>query len=108
MAYQVSKQNKIYLPILNHIFNNQVELDLKKRTNKFPEVVGATVCLKSLLSILLLTNLLNTPHDDISLRLDLPYSLFNILANKNMSIRHLYLYFHDFLLDTKRQENIPF
>ena len=107
-AHQVSKLDKTYLPILNHLFDDEDELDKERRTSEFREVVGSIVILESPLSIPSLANLLNIPKDNISCRLDLLHSVLNISADEDMPVRLLHLSFREFLLDTKRRGKSPF
>ena len=107
-ANQVSRLDKTYLPILNHLFDDEDELDKERRTSEFREVVGSIVILESPLSIPSLANLLNIPKDNISCRLDLLHSVLNISADEDMPVRLLHLSFREFLLDTKRRGKSPF
>lgn len=99
---------KTYLPILIHLFDNKDKLDKQRQISEFQEVVGAIVILESFFSISALGNLLNILQNDISCRLDLLHSVFNIPADKDMPVKLLHLSFCSFLFDTKRQEKSPF
>ncbi len=105
---QVSRLDKTYLPILNHLFDDENELDKKRQTSEFREVVGTIVVLESPLSIPSLANLLNIPKEDIRCRLDLLHSVLNISADENMPVRLLHLSFREFLLDDKKRGKSPF
>ena len=58
---QVSRLDKTYLPILNHLFDDEDELDKERQTSEIREVVGSIIVLESPLSIPSLAHLLNIP-----------------------------------------------
>ncbi|MCJ1348667.1 hypothetical protein MMC31_006900, partial [Peltigera leucophlebia] len=105
---QVSRLDKTYLPILNHLFDDKDELDKERQTSEFRKVVGSIVVLERLLSIPSLAHLLNIPKEDISCRLDLLHVEVNIPIDEDMPIRLLHLSFRDFLLDTQKRGKSPF
>ena len=105
---QVSRLDKTYLPILNHLFDDENELDKERQTSEFREVVGSIVVLESPLSIASLAHLLNIPKEDIKCRLDLLHSVLNIPIDEDMPVRLLHLSFRDFLLDTQKRGKSPF
>ena len=105
---QVSRLDKTYLPILNHLFDDENELDKKWQTSEFREVVGSIVVLGSPLSIPSLAHLLNISKEDIKCRLDLLHSVLNIPIDEDMPVRLLHLSFRDFLLDTQKRGKSPF
>ena len=105
---QISRLDKTYLPVLNHLIDNEDELDKERQASGFREVVGSIVVLESPLSIPSLANLLNIPKEDISCRLDLLHSVLNIPIDEDIPIRVLHLSFRDFLLDTRRRGKSPF
>ena len=105
---KVSRLDKTYLPILNHLFDDEDELDKERQTSEFREVVGSIVVLESPLSIPSLAHLLNIPKEDISCRLDLLHSVLDIPVDEDMPVRLLHLSFRDFLLDTQKRGKSPF
>ena len=105
---QVSRLDKTYLPILNHLFDDEDELDKERRTSEFREVVGSIVVLESSLSIPSLAHLLDIPKEDISCRLDLLHSVLNIPVDEDIPVRLLHLSFREFLLDTQKRGKSPF
>ena len=107
-ANQVSRLDKMYLPILNQLFNDEDELDQERRTTEFREVIGSIVVLESPLPIASLAHLLNIPKEDISCKLDLLHSVLNIPIDEDMPIRLLHLSFRDFLLDIQKRGKSPF
>ena len=107
-ANQVSRLDKTYLPILNHLFDDEDGLDKERRINEFREVVGSIVVLGNPLSIPSLAHLLNIPKEDIICRLDLLHSVLNIPVDEDMPVRLLHLSFRDFLLDTLKCGKSPF
>ena len=112
LQYQTTNQvftlDKTYLPILNHLFDDKIELDKQRQTSEFREVVGSIVVLESPLSIPSLAHLLDIPKEDIKCRLDLLYSVLNIPIDEDMPVRLLHLSFRDFLLDTQKRGKSPF
>lgn len=107
-ANQVSRLDKMYLPFLNQLFNDEDELDQEKRTSKFQEVIGSIVVLKSPLPIASLAHLLNIPKKDISCKLNLLHSVLNIPVDEDMPIRLLHLSFCNFFLNLQKRGNSPF
>ena len=105
---QVSRLDKTYLPILNHLFDNEDEIDKERQTSEFREVVGSIVILESPLSIPSLAHLLDIPKEDIKCRLDLLHSVLNIPIDEDIPVRLLHLSFRDFLLDTQKRGKSPF
>lgn len=102
-AKQVSQLDKMYLPILKELFDEEDEPDMKIWTSEFQEIVGSIVVLECPLSITSLANLLNIHKEDISCRLYLLHSALNIPVDDDMPIRLLHLSFRNFLVDiTKR------
>ena len=100
---QASRLDNMYLPILNHLFDDGDELDKERQTSEFRKVVGSIIVLESPLSIPSLAHLLNIPKEDISCRLDLLHSVLNIPVDEDMPVRLLHLSFRDFLLDTQKR-----
>ena len=62
---KVSRLDKTYLPILNHLFDDEDELDKERQTSEFREVVGSIIVLESPLSIPSLAHLLKIPKERI-------------------------------------------
>lgn len=107
-ANQVSRLDKMYLPILNQLFDDDDELDQERRTSEFREVIGSIVVLESPLPIASLAHLLNIPKEDINCKLNLLHSVLNIPVDENMPIRLLHLSFRHFLLDIQKRGKSPF
>ena len=105
---KVSHLDRVYLPILNQLFDGEDEIDKERRASEFREIVGSIIVLESPLSIVSLTRLLGIPKVDISCRLDLLYSVINIPLNEDMPVRLLHLSFRDFLLDPQKRGKSPF
>lgn len=108
MTTQVSRLDKKYLSILNQLFDIEEKLDKERQTSRFQEVVGNIVVLKSFLSILSLVHLLNTSKENIKCRLNLLYSVFNIVIDKDILVRYLSLSFYKFFLNTQKCKKSPF
>ncbi|MCJ1464442.1 hypothetical protein MMC07_003055 [Pseudocyphellaria aurata] len=107
-ASKVSTLDRIYLPILNQLFDDKDEGGKEERTSEFREIIGSIVVLQSPLSIASLAILLDTPKDDISCMLDLLHSILKIPDDENMPVRPLHLSFREFLLDPEKHGKSPF
>jgi len=97
---QVFKLDRMYLPILNHLFDGQDEAESERLAQEFREVVGAIVVLANPLSVVSLASLLGIPEDEISCRLDSLHSVLSIPPRQDSPIRLLHLSFRDFLVDS--------
>ena len=107
-ANQASRLDKTYLPVLNHLFDIEDEVDKERQTSEFRELVGSIVVLESPLSIPSLAHLLSISKEDIRCRLDLLHSVLNIPIDEDMPVRLLHLSFRDFLLDTQKRGKSSF
>ena len=107
-ANQISNLDRIYLPILNQLLDDEDEIDKERWIIQFREIVGGIVIMKSPLSITSLGHLLDTPKRDISFRLQLLHSVLDIPTDENRPIRLLHLSFRDFLLDPHKHGKSPF
>ena len=101
-ASQVSKMDRTYLSILNQLLTGQDENESELLMREFREIVGVLVILKSPLSVVALSRLLDIPEDDIINRLDSLHSVLSIPKDPDLPVRLLHLSFRDWLLDPKK------
>ncbi len=107
-ANQVTRLDRMYLPILDHLFDVKDKLDKERLTSEFREIIGIIVVLEIPFSIASLAHLLNIPKEDIRCRLDLLHSVLSIPVDENMPVRLIHSSFRDFLLDTQKRGKSPF
>ncbi|KAK6810480.1 hypothetical protein RU639_013746 [Aspergillus parasiticus] len=75
-----TQMDKIYLPILNQLINNDKD-DSNELVNEFQDIVGVIILLSSPLSIESLSQLLQISADDISELLDPLHSVLSVPSN---------------------------
>ena len=107
-ANQVTRLDRMYLPILENLFDDEGELDKERRTSKFREIVGSIILLEIPISIVSLSHLLNIPKDTISYGIDLLYFVLSIPVDENIPVKLIDSSFRDFLLDPHKRGKSPF
>ncbi|KAI9868485.1 MAG: hypothetical protein M1813_005929 [Trichoglossum hirsutum] len=104
-ATHISKLDRMYLPILSQLLDdeNEAEADKQRRTSEFQDIVGSIVVLESPLSISSLAHFFQISKEDIRCRLDSLHSVLSIPNNEDLPIRLLHLSFRDFLVDPQKK-----
>ncbi|KAL4887988.1 hypothetical protein BDV59DRAFT_196838 [Aspergillus ambiguus] len=101
-AKYVSKMDKIYLPILTRLLDDQESNKREKQQllQEFQDIIGVVILLAVPLSINTLSLLLEIEVDQISNRLDSFRSVLSIPSYENQPVRILHLSFPEFLVQT--------
>lgn len=105
---KVSKLDATYLPILNHLFDEEDKEDRERWVCEFHNIVGTIVVLESPLSTASLARLLHISKDDVTCRLDSLHSVLSIPDRDDTPVRLLHLSFREFLVDASKKEESPF
>jgi hypothetical protein len=103
-----SQLDRIYLPILDQLLNEQEKDDKETWLQEFQKVVGSVVVLQSPLSVASLACLLQVPKEDIKCRLDSLHSVLRIPESEDVPIRLFHLSFRDFLVVSQKQGESSF
>lgn len=104
----VSQLGTTYLPVLRNLI---IEVPTEEQgyiIQRFRNVVGSIVVLKSPLSKRALAQLLELPISDVEDALALLHSVLNIPFSPELPVSLLHLSFHDFLLDPERRAENEF
>ena len=110
LGYRKAKASKLdltYLPILNHLFDEEDEEDRERWACEFREIVGSIVVLETPLSTASLARLLHIPKEDINCRLDSLHSVLSVPDRDGVPVRLLHLSFREFLVDASKKKS-PF
>ncbi|RJE26741.1 NACHT domain protein, partial [Aspergillus sclerotialis] len=104
-AKYVSKMDKIYLPILTRLLDDQEsdKSEQQQLLQEFQSIVGVIILLAVPLSINTLSLFLGIEADQISNRLDLFRSVLSIPGDRDQPIRILHLSFRDFLVQSRTE-----
>jgi nucleoside phosphorylase len=104
-ARYISKMDKIYLPILKRLLDDQENDDSEQQQllQEFQQIVGVIVLLAIPLSINVLSLFLGIGADQISNRLDSFRSVLSIPDNRDQPVRILHLSFRDFLVHSETE-----
>ncbi|KAJ6070722.1 hypothetical protein N7467_012041 [Penicillium canescens] len=99
-AKYVSRMDKMYLPILVRVLDDQEcdESEQQQLLQEFQKIVGVIILLAIPLSINTLSMFLGIEADQISIRLDPFRSVFFIPSDREQPVRILHLSFRDFLV----------
>ncbi|KAL5365099.1 WD40 repeat-like protein [Aspergillus floccosus] len=107
-AKYVSKMDKIYLPVLTRLLDDQESdsLEQLRLLQEFHDIVGTIVLLAAPLSINALSRLIGIEADQINNRLDLFRSVLSIPGDRDQPVRILHLSFRDFLIQSRSRFHI--
>ncbi|KAJ5698402.1 hypothetical protein N7462_000407 [Penicillium macrosclerotiorum] len=105
LAYQYERSlfDRMYLPVLSRLLKKD-----EKQKKELVQVVGAILVLRSPLSVVSLSRLLNLPERLIVLRLNLLHSVLSVPNDINMPVQLFHQSFRDFLLDPDTRQKTPF
>jgi hypothetical protein len=98
-----SQLDRIYLPILDQLLEEQEDDDKEMWLQEFRKVVGSVVVLERPLSIASLAYLLQVPKEDIKCRFDFLHSVLSVPDNEEVPVRLFHLSFREFLVDRHKQ-----
>jgi hypothetical protein len=98
-----SQLDRVYLPILDQLLEEQEDDDKETWLQDFQKVVGSVVVLERPLSIASLACLLQVPKEDIKCRLDFLHSVLSIPDSEDVPIRLFHLSFREFLVDRHKK-----
>ncbi|KAF3937773.1 hypothetical protein ABW19_dt0204807 [Dactylella cylindrospora] len=101
--WQASRLEKIYLPILNQLVNNQDGAERELLIEEFRLIVGTIINLASPMSIPCLASLLFVRESIIESRLKSLHSVLDVPPDRNAPVRIFHLSFRDFLVDSTLQ-----
>jgi hypothetical protein len=107
-AKYVSKMDKIYLPILKRLLDDQEndESEQQQLLQEFQQIVGVIILLAIPLSINALSLFQGIGGDQISNRLDSFRSVLSIPDNRDRPVRILHLSFRDFLVQSESEFHV--
>jgi len=108
MNDQISKLDKTYLPVLDHLLDDLSDWERDDLTQEFQTVIGSIVILAEPLGASPLAKLLNIPKEIVDCQLNPMHSVLSIPLNPDSPIRLLHLSFREFLLDPSKQGTSPF
>ncbi|KAL4862351.1 hypothetical protein BDV12DRAFT_203139 [Aspergillus spectabilis] len=95
-AYQM---DRTYLPVLNQLLCGSNDREIEQLKQEFQDIVGVIILLATPLPVNALAQLIDSPRDDISNRLDGFHSVLHVPENINSPIRILHLSFRDYLVN---------
>ncbi|KAH8710102.1 vegetative incompatibility protein HET-E-1 [Phaeosphaeriaceae sp. PMI808] len=105
---EVSRLDRIYLPILEQLFDVEDDDEREELAAEFREVVGSIVLLENPLPSNSLARLLGVASDDVNSRLYSLHSVLSIPGDDDVPIRLLHKSFRDFVLDPRKRGKSPF
>lgn len=108
---RTSNLERTYRPVLDRLFTELDEKQVRIVAEKFQKIVGSIVILASPLSMTSLSKLIGLPMNSIKDQLDFFHSVLRIPPDRSSPIRPLHLSFREFLVDPekgKEQERYPF
>lgn len=103
-----SQLDRTYLPVLDQLLTEQEEEDKETWLRAFRQLVGSIIVLKSPLSVVSLTRLLQIPQKQAKYQLDSLHSVLSIPNDQDIPIRLLHLSFREFLVDPTKKGKSPF
>lgn len=98
----MSQVKMTYLPIFDLLFAIPGKRKKEKLSREFIEIIKSIFVIETLLSIVLLTYLLNIFKEDINNRLDLLYCVLSIYVEEDLLVKLLHLSFRNFLFDIQK------
>jgi hypothetical protein len=100
--------NATYRPVLDRLLRGQTKSKKSQLVKEFRETIGVIIMLKSPLSVVSLSRLLQLSEKEINRRLRSFHSVLNIPSDSTRPVRIFHLSFRDFLLNPETHNQTPF